>query len=107
MDVQDKIIVVTGAANGIGRALCVAFAAAGAKAIACVDCDAAGLDSIAIEINGMPITVDVTSEDQIAAMITYVEETLGPICSVPTRASLHRVASRCPMTTGSGCGTST
>lgn len=79
MDVQDKIIVVTGAAHGIGRALCVAFAAAGAKAIACVDRDAAGLASIANEINGMPVTVDVSFEDQIAAMIAQVEQTLGPI----------------------------
>ena len=79
MDVRNKIIVVTGAANGIGRALCTAFAEAGVRAIACVDRDATGVASIAQEINGMAIIVDVTSEAEIAAMIAQVEDTLGPI----------------------------
>ena len=37
MDVKDKIIVVTGAASGIGRALVVRFKAEGAKQIVAVD----------------------------------------------------------------------
>ena len=34
---KDKICVVTGAASGIGRALCLAFADEGAKEVICVD----------------------------------------------------------------------
>ena len=79
MDIADKIVVVTGAANGIGRALCSAFAAQGAKAIVCVDRDATALASIAHEINGFPFIVDVTKEDQITAMIADVEDSIGPI----------------------------
>lgn len=79
MDLAGKIIVVTGAASGIGRALCQAFAAEGAKAIACVDRDRDGALSVAKEINGVAITVDVTSDVQIANMIEEVENTLGPI----------------------------
>lgn len=79
MDLKDKIIVVTGAANGIGRALCEAFAAEGAKAIACVDRDIDSAQSIAREVNGLAVEVDVSHEDQIAAMIAQVEDTLGPI----------------------------
>ncbi|WP_415402934.1 SDR family oxidoreductase [Tateyamaria sp. SN3-11] len=79
MEIKDKIIVVTGAASGIGRALCSAFATEGAKAIACVDRDLAGAQSISSEIRGLAFAVDVSHEEQIAAMIEQVEETLGPI----------------------------
>jgi NAD(P)-dependent dehydrogenase (short-subunit alcohol dehydrogenase family) len=79
MDIKDRIVVVTGAASGIGRALCLAFAAAGAKAIACVDIDIEGAHSIALEINGLAIGVDVASEGQIAVLIDTVERELGPI----------------------------
>ncbi len=37
MDINGKICVVTGAASGIGRALCLAFADAGAATVVCVD----------------------------------------------------------------------
>ena len=42
MELKDKIIVVTGAACGIGRALCQRFAEEGAAHIACVDRDMEG-----------------------------------------------------------------
>lgn len=79
MELKDKIIVVTGAGAGIGRALCVAFAAQGAKAIACVDIDMASAEQTARLINGMAVKVDVSQEDQIAAMIARVELEMGPI----------------------------
>ena len=79
MELKDKIIVVTGAGAGIGRALCVAFAAQGAKAIACVDIDMARAEETATLVNGMPFKVDVAQEDEIAAMIAQVEDELGPI----------------------------
>jgi NAD(P)-dependent dehydrogenase (short-subunit alcohol dehydrogenase family) len=37
MNIQGKIVVVTGGANGIGRALCRRFAAEGAKAVVVAD----------------------------------------------------------------------
>lgn len=79
MDITDRIVVVTGAARGIGHALCLAFAEAGAKAIVCVDRDPAGASRVANEINGLSYTVDVSREDEIAAMIAHVEDTVGPI----------------------------
>lgn len=79
MELRDKTIVVTGAANGIGRALCTAFSAQGAGAIVCVDRDASGLASVTSEINAFPFEVDVSHEDQIARMIEDVEDRIGPI----------------------------
>jgi NAD(P)-dependent dehydrogenase (short-subunit alcohol dehydrogenase family) len=79
MDIKDKIIVVTGAASGIGRALCLAFAAQGARAIVCVDRDITGAKAVSNQINGLAIEVDVAHEGQIAQMIAHVEDTVGPI----------------------------
>ena len=45
----DKSAVVTGAANGIGRAIALRFAAEGARQVL-VDIDAAGLDRVVAEI---------------------------------------------------------
>ncbi len=42
MQVKDKIVVVTGAASGIGRALAQCFAEAGAKIVVCADIDFEG-----------------------------------------------------------------
>ena len=42
MELKDKIIVVTGAASGIGRAMCIRYADEGARAVICVDRDEAG-----------------------------------------------------------------
>ncbi|WP_299369638.1 SDR family oxidoreductase [uncultured Tateyamaria sp.] len=79
MEIRDKTVVVTGAASGIGRALCLAFAAQGAKHVVCADLDADGAASTAKEINGIPKAVDVSHEDQIADLVKEVEDTIGPI----------------------------
>ncbi|WP_299147891.1 SDR family oxidoreductase [uncultured Tateyamaria sp.] len=79
MEITDKIIVVTGAASGIGRALCTAFAQAGAAQVVCADRNIAGARSIALEINGISREVDVANPDQIQDLITRVEAEVGPI----------------------------
>ncbi|HBN30530.1 MAG TPA: short-chain dehydrogenase, partial [Rhodobacteraceae bacterium] len=52
MELKDKIIVVTGAASGIGRAMAIRFAAEGAKKIICVDLNAEGAAATAAGIGG-------------------------------------------------------
>lgn len=79
MELKDKIIVVTGAASGIGRGLAIRFAAEGAKCVVCADVNLAGAEETAREINGVSIRVDVTSEPDIAALIEQVETEIGPI----------------------------
>lgn len=79
MELKDKICVVTGAASGIGKALCQAFAAEGARAVVCVDVNGDGARTTAEEIGGHAFTVDVRDPDQIAAMINSVEHDIGPI----------------------------
>ncbi|MEQ8315449.1 MAG: SDR family oxidoreductase [Gammaproteobacteria bacterium] len=68
MEVKDKIIVVTGAASGIGRALCERFAAEGARAIVVSDVDTVGMaETVArigddTEVMGIPCNVGKEAE---------------------------------------------
>lgn len=79
MELKDKIIVVTGAASGIGRAMCLRYAEEGAKHIACVDRDLAGVEETAKMMGGKAYQVDVAVKDQITGMIDAVEAEAGPI----------------------------
>ena len=79
MELKDKIIVVTGAASGIGRAMCLRFAQEAPKKIICVDLNGPGAEETAQEINGLAFAVNVGKEHEIAAMIDTVEAEVGPI----------------------------
>jgi len=73
MDFSGKVAVVTGAANGIGRATALAFAARGAKIVA-VDRDAAGGEKIAGEIKqkggtAQAVAADVTKSAEVAGYV--------------------------------------
>ena len=79
MDLKNKIIVVTGAASGIGRALAVRFAAEGAKLVVCADRDEPGAKATAEMMGGVAAKVDVSREAEIAGLIAMVEKDHGPI----------------------------
>ena len=79
MDLKDRIIVITGAASGIGRAMAVRFAAEGPRRIVCADRDAAGVRATAEAVGGVAFTVDVSVEAEIKGLIETVEADHGPI----------------------------
>ena len=79
MDVTGKVIVVTGGANGIGRALCRRFAREGVKSITVADIDEAGAKAVAEEINGLAIRCDVRKEEDIVNVVRKTEKEIGPI----------------------------
>ena len=54
---EDKVVVITGAASGIGRGMAVKFAAAGARVVAC-DVDANGLDGTALAVREVGCAID-------------------------------------------------
>ncbi len=62
MELADKHVVVTGGGNGIGRALCRRFAAEGARAIVVADLDGQGATTVAAEIGGTAVRLDVSVE---------------------------------------------
>jgi len=79
MDIRGRIVVVTGAAGGIGRALALRFHEAGAKRIICADIDDAGAAATAEAVDGIARQVNVASEQEIKALIDDVETQEGPI----------------------------
>jgi NAD(P)-dependent dehydrogenase (short-subunit alcohol dehydrogenase family) len=81
MDVKDSVVVVTGGAGGIGRALCRAVAGAGARAVVVADIDENGAESVAAELDGRGLAVrtDVTSEDDMAQLVGFTHKQFGVI----------------------------
>jgi NAD(P)-dependent dehydrogenase (short-subunit alcohol dehydrogenase family) len=83
MRFQDKTVVVTGAASGIGRATALLFAAEGAKVFA-ADIDETGLAKTAAESNGNVTMVrcDVTNCEEIKALMDRAAAETGGIDAV-------------------------
>jgi NAD(P)-dependent dehydrogenase (short-subunit alcohol dehydrogenase family) len=79
MNLQDRIIVVTGGANGIGRAMCRRFAQAGAARVIVSDRDINGASAVADEIGGLAIPCDVRSETEVQRLVERTLEDAGPI----------------------------
>lgn len=78
-----RVAVVTGAASGIGRAIALAFAAAGAD-VACLDIDTGGAASAVVEIEalgrrGLALDCDVSDEAAVEAAFAQVDSELGSV----------------------------
>src|SRR3974377_438775 len=79
MQVAGKVVVVTGGANGIGRALCEAFHRAGAARGVVVDVDGPAARAGAASINGCAFKCDVAKEKDVLHIIEETERQFGPI----------------------------
>jgi NAD(P)-dependent dehydrogenase (short-subunit alcohol dehydrogenase family) len=84
MELQDKVVVVTGGGNGIGRAMAERFAAEGAAAVVTADLDAAAAREVAESLadggtQSLGLPCDVADPEQVDALIDLVEERFGLI----------------------------
>jgi NAD(P)-dependent dehydrogenase (short-subunit alcohol dehydrogenase family) len=85
MDISGKVIVVTGGGGGIGEAMCRAFAAHGARAVAVADIDEGGARRVADDINAdgsstaLAMKVDAGNEGDVKALVAATEEAHGDI----------------------------
>jgi NAD(P)-dependent dehydrogenase (short-subunit alcohol dehydrogenase family) len=92
MRIQDKVVVVTGGANGIGRALCRRFAAEGARGVVVADLDPEGAAKVAKEIGGLAVTTNVGSEVDIVHLVAQTIEAYGPIDLFCSNAGIFGMA---------------
>ena len=79
MELDGKVVVVTGAGAGIGAALAREIAKANAQHIVVTDINFDNAQAIAKEVNGSAKMVDVAKEEQIVELVNSVEEQYGPI----------------------------
>ena len=79
MDAKGRVIVVTGGANGIGRALAKRFASAQAEAVVVADIDLNRASAVAEEIGGTAVKCDVSRESDVKNLVDRVEAEHGRI----------------------------
>lgn len=80
MDIAGQVIVVTGAARGIGAALATRFVADGAAGVCCIDLDdAVAATAASLGAQALPVVADCTDETAIAAAVAATEERFGPV----------------------------
>ena len=94
MDLQDKIAVVTGAGRGMGRAISLQLAEAGAN-VAVADINAENVEETSIAVKAMgreslAVHADMGSVDDIDRMIGQAKDTFGRIDIIVNNAGVTR-----------------
>lgn len=79
MQLRDRVIIVTGGGNGIGKALCERFHHEGARKVIVADLEQDSAAAVAAAIDGDAFGVDVRDESQIQAMVAAVEQRYGVV----------------------------
>lgn len=84
MEIRGKVVVVTGAAHGIGAALVRRFAAEGAAGIVAADLDGDDAGRLAAELTSqttrvLACTTDVSIDAEVRELVAFTEAELGPI----------------------------
>ncbi len=92
MRLEGKIALITGGARGIGRAICEAFAAEGAK-VAVADLLEPDAQATADAIGGLAVKMDVTDLGSIAQGVGAVEAAYGGIDILVNNAGIFNMAS--------------
>ncbi|MGC2777310.1 MAG: SDR family oxidoreductase [Bradyrhizobium sp.] len=88
-EASGEVIVVTGGANGIGRAIAVAAARIGAKVVVC-DVDAVAMQATAAEHRGIAIeTMDVGDREAVIATFSKIERDYGRIDGLICAAAIQ------------------
>ena len=94
VQLTDKIVLVTGGAHGIGRALCERFVAEGARGVAVVDRDAKASMELAQSLGerAIGLAADVAKEADVASAVRFTEERFGPIDLMVSNAGIGTMA---------------
>ncbi|WP_026910620.1 SDR family oxidoreductase [Patulibacter minatonensis] len=81
MEIADRVVVVTGGASGIGRAMAERFLADGARGVVVADLDGEGARAVAAPFGDRArgVACDVTDESAVADAIAAAEDAYGPV----------------------------
>lgn len=79
MNLEGKIVVVTGGASGIGKAMVERFHREGAVGLVVVDLNEAGAQAVAQSVGGVAVRCDVTKEAEVAAVVETALARFGRI----------------------------
>ncbi len=90
MKVKDKVVIVTGGASGIGKALVERFHREGAAGIVVADMNGAGAEAVAKSVGGVGLQADVTKEADVAKIVRMAEEKFGRIDLFCSNAGISR-----------------
>lgn len=88
MNVKDKIILVTGGANGIGKALCERFHQEGAAKIYVADIDLENAEKVAQTVDGKSFRLDVADEANCKTIVAEILNEAGRLDFIASNAGI-------------------
>jgi 3-oxoacyl-[acyl-carrier protein] reductase len=100
MDLKGKVALVTGGSRGIGRAICVRLARAGAAVAVNYRQETDAAETVVGEVTAagseaLAVQADVVDAQQVAAMVARIEARLGPIDILVNNAGVIRRGDLC------------
>ena len=88
MELGDRVVLVTGGANGIGRATCRRIAQEHPRGIVIADCDLPAAEAVAAEIGAIAVECDVSCEADVKAAVERTRREFGRIDVVVSNAGI-------------------
>ena len=97
ISLNDQVALVTGGDSGIGRAICIAFAAAGAKVVVNYNSSQDKADEVVRQIQqaggqALAVQCDVSSEDDVARLFDETDRAFGGLDILVANAGMQKDA---------------
>lgn len=77
MELKGKVAIVTGAAGGLGRAVCARFAGEGA--LVCATDREDSVHEVAVAVGGLGVVADIATEDGVRAVVAATQRRFGRV----------------------------